>query len=94
MALPKYDLPTETFDLGGFKVEVRALSRAELIQAYNAVQAGDIDDGENVIVAFSTGVTVEEAAEWRNSTPAKIVGLLIDKINVLSGIDEGAEFQK
>jgi hypothetical protein len=84
MALPKVALPTSSVEIGGETVEYRSLSRSEVlkIQAF----AGREDEAEDFIVACGTGVSIEEAHEWRESIDAMTAGPLIDGIILLSGL--------
>lgn len=88
MGLPSIPLPKDIVEVGGDKVEVRGLSRAEVIklQTFN----GDMDAVENFVLSCGTGVSEDEAKEWRGAVPADEAGNLIDRIVELSGLTEGA----
>lgn len=86
MGLPKVALPTDIIEVAGEKVEVRGLSRSEVLKLseYN----GDPDAAENYILAIGANVSIEEATDWRNSVPADVVSPILERIVQLSGLDE------
>lgn len=85
MALPVKAPATDTVDLDGEKVEVRGLTRAEVIRLGSAY-TNDADAAEVYLVACGTGVTEAEATEWRDATDAMSAGLVIDRIGELTGL--------
>ena len=89
MALPKVSLPTDTVYVDGNKVEVRGLSRAEAMKL--PTFAGDMDEAEAYILSVGAGVSIEDAKAWREDSPADAVGIVVDRIVELSGLDEGAQ---
>lgn len=89
MALPLVALPTDIVVVADEKVEVRGLSRAEALKLQTF--DGDLDAAENHILACGTGVTLEEAAEWRAAVAPDVAGALVDRICELSGLVEGAQ---
>lgn len=85
--LPTKALPTSTVTIEGTAVEVRGLSRSEALKLSTQFTT-DIDGAESFIVACGTGVTPEEAQEWRNTTDPETAGLIIDEVILLSGLSE------
>ena len=84
--LPVRALPTDTVDVDGTPVEVRALSRSEVLQFSNIAEGGDKDAADNFILEHGASVTAEEARSWRESVDAITGALVIDKILELSGL--------
>lgn len=89
MSLPVVALPTDVVAVAGAEVKVRGLSRAEALKIQTFT--GDLDGAENHILACGTGVTEDEAAEWRANTPPDVAGAIVDRIIELSGLTEGAQ---
>lgn len=85
MALPVRALPTSTVTIEGVAVEVRGLSRAEALKLTTQF-ADNVDGAETFIVSCGTGVSIEEAAEWRGATDVATAGLIIDEVIKLSGL--------
>jgi hypothetical protein len=99
MPLPTIPLPAATVH----GVELRGLSRTEAMhfttgfteEALPDVPLGDRGDrAEAWILARATGVTEAEAAEWRTVTPSAIVGEVVDRIILLSGLEEARPGEK
>jgi hypothetical protein len=88
MPLPLVDLPTDSIEIGGEKVEYRALSREEALRLnrFKEQTAEDLDAGEIFMLSCSVGVTEEEAAEWRRRTDAGTVDRLLQAIATISGL--------
>jgi hypothetical protein len=84
MALPVVQLPNDSLEIGGERVEYRSLSRSEALKVHSYV--GNEDEAENFILSCGVGCTVDEARAWRASTDLKTAGLLVDSILVLSGM--------
>lgn len=84
MALPKIEMPKDEVDVQGTKVPVRGLSRAEVLEMHGC--DGDLNKAEVVALVHGAGVTQEEAQDWRENTPADLVGLVLDRIVELSGL--------
>lgn len=84
--LPSIPLPSDTVDIHGTPVTVRALSRAEALRLSTQFSREKADEAEAYMLACGTGVTVEEAAEWLASIDTDTGGVLIDRIAELSGI--------
>lgn len=87
MGLPKVELPTDKVEIDGEMVEVRGLSRTEFL-GLSKRAAGDVEIAEVGALVLGCGVTEEEAAEWRATTPAGDVGRVLDRISELSGMGE------
>lgn len=88
MALPKIQF--EEAEVHG--VKIRGLSRSEAMKL--AAFAEDPDAAEIYIISAVTGYSEEEVTQWRNETAAGPVGEIVEKILQLSGLTEGAQFQK
>lgn len=89
MTLPNVPLPTDTVDVAGTPVEVRGMSRSEVAKL--ASFGGDPDGAENFVLACGAGLSVEDAQAWRDSVPADVAGVVLDRIAELSGLVEGAQ---
>jgi len=85
MSLPRVALPTKTLDVLGQEFTVRGLSRAEAMRLSTEFE-GNPDGAETFVVSCGSGVTAEEAAEWRNTTDITTVGQVVDAIIELSGL--------
>lgn len=83
--LPTKALPTSTVDIDGTAVEVRGLSRSEALRLSTHFK-DDIDGAESFIIASGTGVTQEQASEWRDATEPATAGIVIDEVLRLSGL--------
>jgi hypothetical protein len=94
MALPSIALPTKKVKVAGQTIEIRALSRSEAMRL--AEFQKDPDEGETFIVSCACGVSMDEAREWRQNSPAKDVGTVVDSILVLSGLvaEDGTDSPK
>lgn len=87
--LPNVPLPKDTVDVEGTKVEVRGLSRAEVLRLQTLSK--DQDAAEVFLLAQGAGVSEDEAKAWHGATPVETVGAVLDRICELSGITgEGA----
>lgn len=86
--LPQIPLHSEMVDVGGTKIEVRSLSRAEQLKL--AKLTDDVDQAEIVMIAWATGFSEDEVRVWREETPGGIVGALTEAIVDVSGMREGA----
>lgn len=86
--LPQIPLHSQMVDVGGTKVEVRSLSRAEQLNL--AKMSDDIEAAEVALIAWSTGFAEDEVKTWREDTPGGVVGFLVDEIVRISGMVEGA----
>jgi hypothetical protein len=87
MGLPVIQLKTDSYTFpDGTTLQYRELSRAE------ALQVGMIgpkpDAIEYTVIAFATGVTLEEAEAWIKATPQAIVRDFFDTIKEASGLGE------
>lgn len=88
---------TEEVDLGGGSVIVRGLSRGEITRAKAAAKGSrenQIGTVENHMI--STGLvepemTVDEVAEWLANAPAGDAVNVLETIQQLSGLSEGAQ---
>lgn len=85
MPLPIKELATATVTIDGTEVEYRALSREEALRL-NGFAGGREDEAEVFIIVCGTGVSEEEAREFRSKNDTLTAGLLIDGILILSGL--------
>lgn len=86
MGLPHVPLPTETIEVAGEKLELRALSRAEVLRFQSL--GSDYDKAETFFVAQGTGFSEEEVKAWREQTPARVVDELVEAIARLTGLGD------
>lgn len=86
MALPVVALPTGTVTVAGVPIAVRGLSRSEAIHL--ASLGTDFEAAENFVLATGAGITAEAAKAWRDSTPADVVGPVVELIADLSGLGD------
>lgn len=88
---------TEEVDLGDGTVTVRGLSRGEVTAAKAAAKGSresQIDAVENHFIAAALvdpEMTVEEVAEWLENAPAGDAVVVMEAIQALSGMSEGAQ---
>lgn len=87
MALPVEPLATDHVPVAGGTVDIRSLSRSEVIAL--AGYADDPGGAEAYIISCATGGTIEEAQAWRQAVNAKTAAVLLNAIAVLSGIRRG-----
>lgn len=80
-------MPHRTVTLSGGDVEVHGLTMAQVYKATGKSWSAQA-------IAHACDVTVDEANEWIESTPAGDVKLILEAITELSGLDEGAQFPK
>jgi hypothetical protein len=93
MGLPKKALPTKTIEVAGQKLEIRGLSRAEVIRFYVDF-SGDLEGAEIYLIAKGANVSDEEAKTWREEVDANTADLLIKEISRLSALSEDGEDPK
>lgn len=84
MKLPVIPLESDTITLGGTVIECRSLSREQVTRL--ASFGSDTDAAESYMIACGTGVTVDEAAEWRKQVSAPTVATLLAAISRVSGL--------
>lgn len=76
-------------------VLVRGLSRAEQRRVYALYEKhpGDVGPAESFMAAkalVEPTMTIEQVDKWATKPSGKHIGLIIDAVNELSGISEGA----
>ncbi len=87
MALPEIGIDTATVTLpGGVKLDIRGLTFDEA-----ATMRGE--RANPLCIAYATGSTEEEAAEWLGNIPAGVGQALVDAILEISCVGEEARFQ-
>lgn len=94
MTLPRVTLPTGVVEVGGESLPIRSLSRAEaahLNTFRDGTVTGDVDAAEAYTIAVGTGVTEEEATEWRKATDSGTVQAVVEAILSLSGLVQEGE---
>ena len=82
--LPIVPLDRDTIEIGGTKVEYRSLSRDEVGQLSGFGE--DTAAAEVFALSRATGVTDDEAREWRKQVGSKVVADLLTAIALISGI--------
>ena len=87
--LPHIPLPTDEVELAGTTIKITSLSRSQVLKLNNF--ANNPDEAETFILACGTGITEEEAAEWRNSVDPLTAGKLIDAIILLTGLADDSK---
>jgi len=85
MSLPVKPLATGEVTIDGTTVPLTGLSRADAITA-GRLGREDIDESEATIIAAGTGVTLEEARQWRKDVDYATAGVLLDAIAALSAL--------
>lgn len=83
--LPVIGLPTSTEEVGGMTVTFRSLSRSEALK-FTTEFRGKADEAETYLLACGMGISLEEAQQWRETTPPAEAGKVIDGIVYLSGL--------
>lgn len=86
--LPRIALPTETVDVMGEPVTVRALTRAEALRVRELNEAGDLGAAELWILGCGTDTSEEEVADWYKSAPAGAADPIIDAVVRISALNE------
>ena len=84
MSLPIVPLDVDTITIGGTSVQYRSLSREQVTRL--ASFGSDTDAAESYMISCSTGVTIDEAAEWRKQVSAPTVNELLTAISIISGL--------
>jgi hypothetical protein len=92
MTLPVVPIPTDTVAVGDGKVEVRALSRSEVLKLGNFKE--DVDAAEVFILARGTGYSEDDVIAWREQCPAGAISPVVDRIVEMSGLTEEASKSK
>lgn len=88
MGLPTVNLPRATAELpDGTKLEIRALTRAEIMRGQDA-KVGDSTGLEVYVLATALEMPEEKVRVWYENTPAGVVDVLIQAIRELSGLAE------
>jgi len=87
MGLPSLPLRRETLDLDGQSVEVRGLSRAEALIARDR-SSESVAAMETYVLSVVFDVSVEDAQAWHADADQQHVGLILDAVARLSGLDE------
>lgn len=82
--LPAPVLPSEEVEVGGVRVKIRSLTRAEAYQLTS--WAGDEDRQESNVIAWGTDSSLAEAEAWRKASGFGTVTPLVDAILELSGL--------
>jgi len=87
MGLPIVQLPSDEFTFkDGQTIKYRGLSRAETLQV-RLIPKDQPKAIEAQCIAFSTGVTLEEAEAWLEATPQDYVEDFTDAIAEISGLN-------
>ena len=90
------EFDTDTVEIPGLGLmTVRGLSRAEQRRVYALYEKhpGDVGPAESFMVAKGSvdpKMTVEQVDVWATRPAGRHIGLVVDKINELSGLEEGA----
>jgi dihydrodipicolinate synthase/N-acetylneuraminate lyase len=84
MALPVVPLPKGSVEIAGQTVEYRSLSRDEVARLSALTE--DVNEAEVFTIAAATGVTTDEATEWRKSVSAATASMLLKAIAETSGL--------
>lgn len=92
MPLPVKPLPESSVEVNGERVDFRSLSRAEAMKLQD--YRGREDEAEIMVVSWATSISADEVAAFRESTPAKVFGVLTDAILVFSGLASQAEIDE
>lgn len=91
MTLPKIYVPAETVEIYGALFEVRVLTRAEAARFQKMVADGaPAAELEIAVIATATDTPVDATREWYEHTPTSAVQQLVEAIERVSRIDEGA----
>lgn len=88
--LPSVPLPTDTIDINGQEVRFRSLSRAETLKLTTQFK-DDPDSAEIFVLACGTGVSLDQAKQWRDETDPTTAGKLVDGIIILTGLAKSEE---
>lgn len=92
MSLPKVYAPIETLDIGGEQFTLRVLTRGEQYRIQKMVKAGAPDDESEIIVlACVLDAPEDEVREWYGQTPSWVVQELMEHVQRMNRLDEGAQ---
>lgn len=86
MGLPSNPIPAETVTIGEIDIEIRGLRLAQIRQLAAMDQAAS----DATAIAWATGCTPEEAADWIETSPGGDPLALMAAIMRLSGWDPAA----
>lgn len=92
MGLPKIDTPMEPVEVAGHQFTLRVLTRAEQFRIQKMVNSGVAEDELEIeALSIAMGVTADEVRAWYAETPAWVIKELIDHVQRISRLDEGAQ---
>lgn len=92
MSLPKIYVPLEPVEVAGERFELRVITRAEAARFQKMVaEEAPVDELEIAVIAAATDTPLEEVRDWYSKTPAWAVNELIEHIQRVSRLDEGAQ---
>lgn len=92
MSLPKIHVAFETVKVGDASFDLRSITRLEQARVQRLVeQNAPPDELEVAVIGFATDLPTAEVREWYDATPAWAVQELIDHIQRISRLDEGAQ---
>lgn len=92
MSLPKIYAAVEQVEVAGEKFEVSVLTRADAARFQKMILAGAPgEELEVAVISTALGSPLEEVREWYGATPAWAVQELLDAIQRISRLDEGAQ---
>lgn len=84
MPLPTISLPRDTVDIDGQQIQLRGLSRGEVLSVKTETPA----EMEVQLLAFGLDMNSEEVKAWYDATPSSAVQKLVEKVMALSGLDD------
>lgn len=92
MSLPKIRTAIEQVEVGGEKFELRVFTRAEAAR-FQKLVAADVApaDLEIAVVAAATDTPEDDVRDWYDQVPSWAVAELIEHIQRVSRLTEGAQ---
>lgn len=92
MSLPKIRTAIESVEIGGERFELRVVTRAEQAR-FQRMIAADVAPAELeiAVIAAAADTPVDEVRDWYETAPAWAVQELVEHIQRVSRLDEGAQ---
>lgn len=92
MSLPKVYAPIETVEVAGEQFTLRVLTRGEQYRVQKMVKAdAPEDESEIVVLACVLDTPENEVREWYQQTPSWVVQELMNHVQRMNRLDEGAQ---
>lgn len=87
MSLPRNPLTKKTITIAGEEVELRSLSRGQVI-AFAQMSNDKVADAEKFLIVCGTGWPKDEVAQWYEEVPSDDAKLIAESVLEISGLTE------